>query len=145
MGKLSFISILIALSVMILAGCDNEPPSRDHMPALQKRLYELQVAVARKDRAAIDSLLSVDILSIGETSDSLLSFVYGPDSDFIFNRFGNYQIFYTDDIARIDCFVMDSLGQSTRPIVLTLVNQHDLWLLKRFEIKSPEDSIIVSQ
>ena len=98
-----------------------------------------------RNRTAIDSLLSVDILSAGESSDSLLSFVYEADGGFAFERFGDYQIYYTDELARIDCFVMDSLGDTSRPIILTLVNQYDLWLLKRFDIKETADSVTLTK
>lgn len=136
--------IAFSLFGLFLFSCGEESPSRDHMPVLQKRLYQLQVGVANSDRAAIDSLLSVDILSIGENSDSLLSFIYGSEGEFAFERFGNYQIYYTDEVARIDCYVMDSLGDTSRPVILTFVNQHDLWLLKRFEAKDEGDSVTVS-
>lgn len=141
------VSVLVGIGIGLFAlvGCGTETPSRDHMPALQKILFQLQEAVVGQNRAAIDSLLSIDILSAGESSDSLLSFVYGANGDFSFERFGNYQIYYTDELARIDCFVMDSLGDTARPIILTLVNQHNLWLLKRFDIKEAADSVTLTK
>ena len=125
--------IVLASLALLAAGCSEETPSRDHIPLLKERVYLLQQAVKEKIHAAIDSLLSPKILSYQQGSDSLLSFVYGPDDRFVFERFGNCEILYTSDKARIDCFVMDSTGRTDRPIVLTFVHKHDLWLLKRFE------------
>ena len=124
--------VLVSLA-LLAAGCSEETPSRDHIPLLKERVYLLQQAVKEKNRAAIDSLLSPKILSYQQGSDSLFSFVYGSDNRFVFERFGNCEIIYTSDKARIDCFVMDSTGRTDRPIVFTFVHKHDLWLLKRFE------------
>lgn len=125
--------VVLALLALLAAGCSEETPSRDHIPLLKERVYLLQQAVKEKNRAAIDSLLSPKILSHRQGSDSLLHFVYGPDDRFAFERFGNCEIIYTSDKARIDCFVMDSMGRKDRPIVFTFVHKHEFWLLKRFE------------
>ena len=125
--------VVLASLVLLAAGCSEETPSRDHIPLLKERVYLLQQAVKEKNHAAIDSLLSPKILSYQQDSDSLLNFVYGPDDSFAFERFGNCEIVYTSNKARIDCFVMDSTGRTDRPIVFTFVHEHDLWLLKRFE------------
>lgn len=109
---------------------------------LKERIYALQVAVKEKNRAAIDSLLSIKIKSNQQSSDSLLSFVYGQSGDFPFERFGDCSIGYTDARALVDCFVMDSSATQDRPMILYWVYEHDLWLLKRFEAgKMPSDSI----
>jgi hypothetical protein len=123
--------------IILLAGCGVKTPSRDHIPILKERLYELQLAVADKDRAAIDSLLSVKMLDIDQSSDSLLSFVYGPGGDFAFEHFGNYDIAYTQDKARIDCFMMDTTRAMDRPITFTLIYDDEQWLFKRFETGLP--------
>jgi hypothetical protein len=126
---LSAVIVLVCLSI----GCTEKTPSRDHIPVLKERIYLLQEAVKAKNRAAIDSLMTPEILSIGQSSDSLIRFVYGLNDRFAFERFGNCEIVYTADKARIDCFIMDSTSQNNRPIVFTFVYKHDLWLLKRFE------------
>lgn len=123
--------------VLLAASCGEETPSRDHIPVLKKRVHLLQQAVKGKKRAAIDSLMAPEILSYKQDSDSLLRFVYGPNGQFAFERFGNYEIVYTSDKARIDCFVMDSTAQRDRPIILTFVYKHDVWLLKRFQAGHP--------
>ena len=137
--------VLNAVIVLALlsAGCNEKTPSRDHIPVLKEKVYTLQEAVKAQNRAAIDSILSPEILSIGQSSDSLLRFVYSPDDQFAFERFGDCEIVYTSDKARIDCFMMDSTAQTNRPIVFTFVYKHDLWLLKRFEpgeVSSDTDS-----
>jgi hypothetical protein len=130
-------AVLIGLTLMTLflsGGCTEKAPKRDFIPVLKEQLFKLQQAVKNKDRVAIDSLLSVKILDNKQNSDSLLKLVYNyKGSYFPFERFGNYTIMYTNDRARIDCYVMDSTASDERPIVLTYVYEHDMWLLKRFE------------
>ena len=54
--------ILVGLA-LIVGGCDEEKlPSRDQIPILKQKLYALEQAVDTRNRAAIDSLLSVEIL-----------------------------------------------------------------------------------
>lgn len=126
---------------VVIAGCgEKKPPSRDYIPLIRTRLNDLQLAVKDRDRARIDSMLSVQILDIKQSSDSLLSFVYGPNNDFAFERFGDAEIFYTDKKARIDAYIMDSTSATDRPVTFTLVLEYDMWLLKRFEIRT--DSVI---
>ncbi len=127
----------VAPLALMAASCSEKTPSRDHIPILKQRLYLLQQAVKKKDRAAVDSLLSPKILSYQQNSDSLLRFVYGPDGLFAFAQFSNCEIRYTGGKARVDCFVVDSTGRTDRPIVFTFVHEHNLWLLKRFEEGRP--------
>ncbi|UCD63522.1 MAG: hypothetical protein JSW34_12370 [Candidatus Zixiibacteriota bacterium] len=124
---------VVAVVLLLLTGCGQETPSRDQIPPLRQRLFDLQQAVYNHDRAAIDSLLSVKIISRDQGSDSLLSFVYGPAGDFPFERFGNYDIVYTTDRARIGCFIMDSTASADRPFTLFLAYEHDMWLFTSFE------------
>ncbi len=130
--------VLIAIASLVLAACGKQSPKRDQIPLLKSRLYELQVAVKERNTAAIDSLLSVSIISKKQSSDSLLSLVYGPDRDFAFERFGNYNILYTSDKARIECCVMDSTSSTDRPVVFFLADEHDLWLFTSFEVGAGE-------
>lgn len=127
-------------AALLLVSCGKEKmPDRNEIPVLKSRLYDLQEAVKSRDRAVIDSLLSVQILDLGLSSDSLLSFVYNFEGAYFpFERFGDYSIIYLDDKARIDCYVMDSTGATDRPVSLTLVKEHDLWLLKRFQAGLPD-------
>lgn len=127
---------LAALTVclFLLAGCaEEQPPPRNHIPILKEQLFRLQDAVKSQNRASIDSLLSVQILSFDQNSDSLLRFTYGADGSFAFRQFATGGIVYTDEKARIDCFIMDSTQTRDRPMILTFVYEHDQWLLKRFE------------
>ena len=131
-------TIVCAMMVVVLAGCAEKTPTRDHIPLLRQKIYDLQQAVKSGNPATVDSLLSVRIISHGQSSDSLLKFIYGAGGDFEFERFGNYDITYTNDKARIDCFVMDSASLTDRPITLFLAYEHDMWLLTSFEAGKPE-------
>lgn len=124
---------VIAIVVVMVAGCEQTSPKRDQIPILKSQLLNLQNAVSDRNRAAIDSLLSVKIVSREQGSDSLLSFVYGPDSSYAFERFGNYNIVYTSDKARIECYIMDSTSQTDRPVVFYLAHEHEMWLITSFE------------
>jgi len=116
-GRLPIL-ILLALGLGLTSCGAKKTPNRDHIPVLKSRIFELQEAVKDKNRARIDSLLSVKIVSNQQGSDSLLAFVYGPSGDLGFERFGD------------------------RPIVFAWVYEHDLWLLKRFEAgEIPSDTI----
>jgi len=130
--------VLIAITSLLLAACAKQSPKRDQIPLLKSRLYELQIAVKERNAAAIDSLLSVSIISKKQSSDSLLSYVYGPEGDFAFRQFGNYNILYTSDRARIECYVMDSTSSADRPVVFFLADEHDMWLFTSFEVGTPE-------
>ena len=124
---------LIGITLLV-AGCSEEKsPPRDQIPILRERLYSLEQVILRKDRAAIDSLLSTEILDYHESSDSLLNFVYGSDRDRSFVRLGDYQIFYNFDLAVATCYLMDSLGTKDRPVKFTFKKDDGVWLLKKFE------------
>jgi hypothetical protein len=120
-------------ALLVLTACGpEEPPSRDHFPVLKEALNRLQTAVSSDDRILLDSLLTPKLRSAGG-ADSLMRFVFGPDTSFAFYVFGEYQIAYTNDKARIDCFIMDGTENKDRPLTLTYELVDDFWLLKRFE------------
>ena len=82
---------MIILLLTCLIGCKEKTLNRDYIPEIKNQLYKLQQAVKQKNRAAIDSLLSVDMLKKKLTSDSLLQFVYNiPEryDAFEFEQFG---------------------------------------------------------
>jgi len=133
MRKISISCLGIALGFILAGGCGQKTPSRDHIPVLQQRVFQLQEAIKANNRAAIDSLLSVSILSEGLDSDSLLRFVYGPAGEYPFDRLGDYEIFYTKERALIKCYIMDSSACRDRPIRLIYKYEHDMWLLKSFD------------
>ena len=125
--------LLVAVAVVLFSACEKKSPKREQIPNLQKQVFSLQTAVTDRNHAAIDSLLSVRILSKKQGSDSLLSFVYGPADDFAFDRFGIRDITYTHDRARVECFILDSTLAKDRPITFFLAIEHDMWLLTSFE------------
>ncbi|MDZ4723870.1 MAG: hypothetical protein SGI97_08220 [candidate division Zixibacteria bacterium] len=137
---MSKLILLLIASSLCLIGCPvkEKIPSRDYIPVLKERLFALQVAVKGRNRAAVDSLLSVEILKENQSSDSLLNLVYGASGNFGFVQFGGYEIAYDDNKARIDCYIMDSTSLTDRPLILTFINDGGQWLLKRFEIESDE-------
>ena len=138
--KRAVIAFLIGMGAG-LSGCGEEgPPSRDQIPVLRRDLFALEEGIRHRNRAEIDSLLSVKILDAGQGSDSLLAFVYGPDNAFPFFRLGNYDIFYTEQMALINCFIMDSSENDDRPVKLTYSREDTLWLLKQFGPGDPPDS-----
>ena len=129
--------IIAALAVMIIlgiVGCGEDTPDRDQIPIIKKRLYVLQEAIASKNLAAIDSLLSPKILTYKESSDSLVKFCFNPDGSFAFDRLGNCDIRYAHKKAVVDCVLIDSTGQKGKPIHLSFVKEHKMWLLSRFDV-----------
>lgn len=135
------ISLTLLAALLILNCGDKETVSRDHIPVIKERIYALQEAVKNRDTAALDSLVSEDMLDDGMDIDSLYRFVYGADGSFAFERFGEYEIFYTNKKARVDCYIQDSTLAEDRPAVFTFVLDDDRWLLKRFEAGHPRKDI----
>ena len=134
MKKIILVMIILLLTCLI--GCKEKTPSRDYIPEIKSQLFKLQQAVKQKNRAAIDSLLSVDMLKKKLTSDSLLQFVYNvPEryDAFEFEQFGGAGIIYSHDIAQINCFIMDSTHLKNRPFVFKMVLDDKVWLFKEFE------------
>jgi len=126
-----------------MGACGGEElPSREQIPVLQSRLFALQKGLSERNRSAIDSLLSVDILDVHQGSDSLLRFVYGSDGGFSFSRLGDYTIFFSNELAVIDCFVMDSTARRDRPLRLIYKLDDDLWLLKEFRAGADSTSLL---
>ncbi|HWR84301.1 MAG TPA: hypothetical protein VN285_13465 [Candidatus Deferrimicrobium sp.] len=123
----------VILLAWLVGACTEKSPPRELIPVLKQAVYQLQEAVKTRDRTAIESLLSSDLVSNGQDADSLLRFAFGQSGGFQFERFGNCEYVFTRDKARIDCYVMDSTARKDRPAVLTFVHQRDRWLLKRFE------------
>ena len=137
MVRHKFLATTIILIFSLLA-CDAEPPPQEHFPLIKEKLLALQDAVRDKDMAALDSLISVEMIKIKLDKDSLINFIYGADNSYAFERFGNYEIRYTSDKARVDCYLMDSTGTMDRPATLTFIlEDDDRWLLKRFEAGHP--------
>jgi hypothetical protein len=126
------VSVLLFLSGLLIGCGGEELPSREQIPVLRGKLFALQKGLSERNRSAIDSLLSVDILDIHEDSDSLLRFVYGSDGSYPFKQLGDYTIFFSNELAVIDCFVMDSTAKRDRPLRLIYGLDHKLWLLKEF-------------
>lgn len=127
------VGVLLGCMLLLVPACDDEPPKRKHIDVLRNKLRRLEKAVVARDRAAIDSLLSVQILDEGQSSDSLLNFIYGPERGFPLAGLSLIEMLYTGDKARIDVEIVDTTGRHRRPATFTLVYEHDQWLFKKFE------------
>jgi hypothetical protein len=62
-----------------------------------------------------------------------LKFVYGADGLFIFESFGQPVIIYTDKVAKVEAYIMDSTHHTERPVIFTFIFDDDQWLLSKFE------------
>ena len=131
MNRSFLFSWALIAGTLVSCGSD-ELPSREQIPVLRERLFSLQRGVSAHNHAAVDSLLSIDILDVHQSSDSLFSFIYGPSGDFAFRQFGEYTIFFSNELAIIDCFVMDSTENRGRPLRLIYKLDDGVWLLKEF-------------
>ena len=132
---------VIGMVALLLSSCGKEKlPSREQIPVLRERLFALEAGLREHNRAAIDSLLSVDILDYKQDSDSLLRFVYRPDGTFAFRKLGDYTIFFSRELAVIDCFIMDSTGEHDRPLRLMYRHDRDIWLLTEFREGHPDST-----
>jgi hypothetical protein len=128
------IGILTIVLLAIIFGCGKEKtPSRDQIPLIKQRISQLQEGVLQKSQAAIDSLLSVEILKKNLSSDSLLKFVYGPIGEYPFQSFGQPEIVYTDQFARVESNLDDSLQRTERPVTFMFTNDDGRWLLIDFK------------
>ncbi len=145
MKKQTALMTALALAATLLAaGCGKEePPKRNQIPIIKESIYNLQQAVKDRDRVGLDSLLSARIIDNGESGDSLLSFCFGPEGQFGFDRFGDCEIVYTADHAIARCYVTDTAGLRNGPIRLTFEHHEigpkkerkSVWLLSNFDQK----------
>jgi len=135
-----FITIFILFGLS-WTGCNNKTPSREHIPFIKEQFYNLQEAIKTNNTAVLDSLMSVKMLDEKQDADSLLSFIYGSAGQYGFDHFGEYEIFYTKDKARVDCYLMDTTALKDRPAAFTFILDNDRWLLKRFETGHPRKDL----
>ncbi len=138
--------IVVVFALVACLGCEEErAPSRNQIPAIRKVVFKLQEGAKAENRAAIDSLLSVKILDFGQSSDSLLAVAYGSDGMFSFAQFDLVGSSFTHDKARVNCVIVDSEGNRGTPIEFTFVYEHKRWLLKRFEVATPDAGLTDSE
>lgn len=115
---------------MAAAGCREKSPSRDYIPVIKQRIYVVQEAIKSRGRNAIDSLLTSEYANSGG-ADSLVQFANGTEPGFVFARFANTEIYYTNDKARVDCIIVGENNQRLRSATLTFERLKDQWLLKQ--------------
>ena len=133
----------VILAAVALIFCGGEmTPSRDHIPLIKEQLSRLQEGVKNKSAASIDSVLSLNILKNQQSSDSLLKFVYAAEGLLGFESFGQPIIIYTDEVAKVEAYLMDSTHRTDRPVIFTFGFDDDQWLLNKFEADtSKRDSL----
>jgi len=135
------IASFVVLFALVVTGCSKEElPSRDEIPILKLNLFALEQGIINRDRVALDSLLLDQTQAAGQGIDSLLRFVYGPADSYRFFRLGDYEFFFSNDVAVINCFIMDSTEGHERPLELQYQRENDRWLLKEFKVDSPAGS-----
>lgn len=123
---------IIGVGVMVIAaaGCREKSPSRDYIPIIKQRIYVVQEAIKSRGKNAIDSLLTTEYAASGG-ADSLVQFANGSEPGFVFARFANTEIYYTNDKARVDCIIVGENGLRLRSATLTFEHFKDQWLLKQ--------------
>jgi hypothetical protein len=126
----------LALGVTLIAGCKERSPDRELFPQIKVQVVKLQDAVKQRDRGPLEALLTKEYAAAGG-ADSVVQFSFGAGPDFHFAQYGKAVILYTDQKARVDCVVMDSLGHELRPATLTFEHAKETWLLKRIEPQLP--------
>ena len=125
-------SLTIVSAVLILSACGGrEPVSRDELPLIKQSVVALENGIKAHSAHEIDSLLSSEAADMKLTPQSILDFIYSNGA-MTFTGFGNKQIVFRADAARVDCIVLaaDSLK---RPITLTLKKENGIWRLKNIE------------
>jgi hypothetical protein len=122
----------LAAVALLAGGCKEKTPDREYFPIIKEQIVKLQNAVKTRNRAPLEALLTPDYAAAGG-ADSVVQFSFGAEPGFSFAQFGKAEILYTNEKARVDCVVMDSLGHELRPATLTLEHVGNAWLLKHIE------------
>jgi hypothetical protein len=116
------------------SGCKEKPPPRNQIPVLKDTLFRLQVAVKDRNRASLDSLLSIEMLRYNQNGDSLIAKAHGNNNAMAFERFGEAVFLYTGDNAQIECWVMDSTSRRDNPIRIHMIREGKRWLVSHYSI-----------
>ena len=128
----SIISVFLFATFFI--SCADKNPPRDEIPRIKETMAKFSQAIKDRSRAGIDSLLVVQALDLGYSSDRILSDIY-PGNSGTFYAFGAKTFTYTKDAAKVDCTIMADSTDSGRPLEITLVKSGDNWFVKRFDLK----------
>lgn len=135
-------SIIVIFALAAIWSCREKSPSRDYIPIIRQRVYEVQEAIKSRGRNAIDSLLTEEYAAAGG-ADSLVQFANGSDPAFAFSRFTHTEIYYTNDKARVDCLIVGQDNRSLKSATLTFERRKERWLLKQvISGIRPMDSIL---
>lgn len=135
MRKLTACLIVFILQMAIFTACTEKNPPRDEIPRIKNTLERLSQAIKDRNREAIDSLLIVQALDLGYSSEKILDDVYPMTDSGTFYAFGSKSFMYTKDVGRVDCTIMADSTDRGRPLEITLVKLGEQWYVKRFDLK----------
>ncbi len=134
MKRLIPISILIAALIAALVGCEfKKNISREEIPIIKQSIGKMETAIRADDDAGLDSLLSGEAAESGTTARSILDFVYhAGENDTLteFVGFGDKQIFFRGDAARVDASISGPDGP-VADVTITLKKEDDIWRIKQ--------------
>jgi len=121
------------ICLMVFSCSQEDNPPRDEIPLIKDALGAFEKAVRARDRVAIDSLLSDEAVSEGESAGAILDKVYPGGDTAAFETFGRRSFFYTKGRANVDCFIMADSIDPGRPIEIILEKKDDRWLIRSFD------------
>ncbi|MBN2226074.1 MAG: hypothetical protein JW763_01790 [candidate division Zixibacteria bacterium] len=125
---------IIIMVILVVFGCAKKNPPRDEIPLIKGMLGDLQTAIAERDTVKIDSLLSPIGHDLGYSGASILAMAYPTDSA-AFHGLARKDFFYTEDRARVTCFIQADSADSGRAVEMTLEKRRDNWFIRRFDLK----------
>lgn len=126
-------SILVICQFMLISSCSEKKlPARAEIPLIKVAISRIEGAVRDRNQAALDSLMSIQMLERNLTSDSLISFVWGQIPIQRFARFSDCDIRFTNANAQCNCLITDDIGASNGGIQLQFSYEDKRWLLFQF-------------
>jgi len=133
--KMKFLAFLfLMIGSIFLAGCQEETPSRDEIPHIKDLIGSFETALKDRNTAAIDSLLSAQILEENLNSSIIIEKIYERTEEDSLYSLGSREFFYIKDRAVVNANVISSSTDSTGPPVeITLMKSGDQWLIKNIE------------
>lgn len=126
---------IFAVILMPLFYCGEENPSRDEIPVIRELLGKFEAGVRDRNVAVLDSLIAVEALELGYTSEKILSDIYSVSDSNTFYKFGSREFFYTKNKGAVHCTVLPDSTDPGEPAEITVVKKGEDWLIKRFDLK----------
>ncbi len=132
--RIAFFGI-IAIILIPLFYCGEESPSRDEIPLIRELLGKFEAAVRDRNVAAMDSLIAVDAVELGYSSEKILSDIYSVSDSNTFYKFGSREFFYTRKKGSVHCMILSDSTDSGHPAEITVIKKGEDWFVKRFDLK----------